>query len=71
MKGSCDAWRGVNRLTLKFPEKLSSGLDIGSADTQVACSGRAGRYDLRVGRSCRGKIAERNTNKKTETSNST
>jgi hypothetical protein len=62
---------GANRLTLKFSEKLSSGLDTGSSDTQVVCSSRAGRYNLRVGRSCRGKIAERNTNKKTETNNST
>jgi hypothetical protein len=61
----------VNRLTLKFPEKLSSGLYIGSSDTLVVCSGRDGRYDLRVRRSSRGKIAERNTNKKTETNNST
>jgi hypothetical protein len=48
----------VNRLTLKFSEKLSSELDTGSSDTQVVCSGRAGRYDLRIERSCRGKIAE-------------
>jgi hypothetical protein len=62
---------GVNRLTLKFLEKLSSGLDTGSSDTQVVCSGEAGRYGIRVGRSYRGKIAERNTNKKIETNNST
>jgi hypothetical protein len=61
----------VNRLILKFLEKLSSGLDKGSSDTQVVCSGRAGRYDLRVGRSRIGKMAERNTNKKTETNYST